>query len=399
MTRTNDAAGSPSGAAGGSVRGEPTGSQEPLAQGAGQPSGRRFVEIGDLALESGEVLPSVTMCFESWGRLDEAGDNAVLVLHALTGDSHVTGATGPDHPTPGWWDGLIGPGAPLDDGQFFVLAPNVLGGCRGTTGPSSISPDGRPWGSRFPSLTTRDQVSAEHALARALGIRRVVAVIGGSMGGMRALEWGVTYPDEVDRVIAIATTAAASADQIAWAAPQLAAIRLDPEFRAGDYYDGPGPIGGMAVARQIAHITYRSGFELDQRFGRQLQPGGGATSRPWFAVESYLAHHGEKLGRRFDPNSYLVLTEAMNAHDLGRGRGGVEAALQRINAALTVAVVDSDRLYTPAEGVRIAAAPAAGPLITMHSDHGHDGFLIEADQVAAVVRDALGSGRARAVDE
>ena len=339
------------------------------------------------------MLPDVTMAYESWGSLNQTGDNAVLVLHALTGDSHVVGPTGPDFPTPGWWDGLIGPGAPLDDRELFVLAINVLGGCRGTTGPSSTAPDGQPYGSRFPALTTRDQVHAEATLARQLGVHRFAAVIGGSMGGMRALEWGLLHQQMVQRVVAIATTGAASADQIAWAAPQLAAIRLDPDFRGGDYYGGNPPVAGMAVAREIAHTTYRSGYELGVRFGRSIQPGTENAERPQFAVESYLHYHGNKLGRRFDPNSYLVLTEAMNSHDLGRGRGGVSAALQQLRPELTVAVVDSDRLYLPAEGALLAQAPTARPLITMQSDYGHDGFLIEADQVAGVVRGAFGSDR------
>ena len=251
---------------------------------AGGVLGRRFAGIGSIQLESGRVLPDVTMAYETWGSLNAAGDNAVLVLHALTGDSHVVGPAGPDFPTPGWWDGLVGPGAPLDDGDLFVLAINVLGGCRGTTGPSSMAPDGRPYGSRFPALTTRDQVRAELQLARQLGIRRFAAVIGGSMGGMRALEWGAMYPELVRRVVAIATAGAASADQIAWAAPQLAAIRLDPDFRGGDYYGGRPPLAGMAVARQIAHTTYRSGFELDVRFGRSVQSGTEGADRrssPW----------------------------------------------------------------------------------------------------------------------
>jgi homoserine O-acetyltransferase len=360
-----------------------------VSSGREWPSGRQFVEIGSLVTESGAVLTDVTMCFESWGRLNQGGDNAVLVLHALTGDSHVVGPVDADHPTPGWWDGLIGPDAPLDDHRYFVIAANVLGGCRGTTGPSSIGPDGKPYGSRFPRLTTRDQVTAEVVLAQRLGITSFAAVVGGSMGGMRALEWGAMYPDRVRRLVAIATTAAASGDQIAWAAPQLAAIRMDPNFAGGDYYGGPAPLAGMAVARQIAHATYRSRYELDTRFGRDVQAGEDLLHGGRYAVESYLQYHGQKLGRRFDPNSYLVLTEAMNSHDLGRGRGGVDAALQQISASVTVAVVDSDRLYTPAEGARIATASTARPLITMHSDYGHDGFLIEAGQVAAVVRGAL----------
>ncbi|MTD12766.1 homoserine O-acetyltransferase [Nakamurella sp. YIM 132087] len=350
-------------------------------------SGRHAREIGDLPLDSGHVLPAVTMAYETWGRLSPERDNVVLVLHALTGDAHVVGDVGPDQPTPGWWDGLIGPGSPIDDAEYFVIAANVLGGCRGSTGPSSTGPDGRPWGSRFPEITVRDQVRAEHRLLQQLGITSLAAVLGGSMGGMRALEWGVEHAGYVREVIAVATTAAASADQIAWATPQLAAIRMDPAFAGGDYHGGPAPVAGMAVARQIAHTTYRSAQELEDRFGRDEQPGGG------FAVGSYLTYHGEKLGRRFDPGSYLVLTEVMNGHDLGRGRGGVDAALAMITAPITVAVVDSDRLYTPAEGARIATAPTARPLQVIHSRHGHDGFLIEADRIGDIVRTALAAGK------
>ncbi|GAA1997064.1 homoserine O-acetyltransferase [Nakamurella flavida] len=364
-----------------------TTARESVPHGAGP--GRRSADLGPLTTESGAVLPEVRMAYESWGTLDPDGGNAVLVLHALTGDAHVVGPTGPDQPTPGWWDGLIGPGAPLDPARHFVLAANVLGGCRGSTGPSSPAPDGRAWGSRFPRLTVRDQVAAEAMLADRLGITRFAAVLGGSMGGMRALEWGVLHADRIDRVIAVATTAAASADQIAWAAPQLAAIRADPAFLGGDYHGGPAPLTGMAVARQIAHATYRSADELNTRFGRVPQPGEDPATGGRYAVESYLQHHGRKLGTRFDPHSYLVLTEAMNSHDLGRGRGGVRAALGMITAAITVAVVDSDRLYRPAEGAVVATAPTARPLLTITSDHGHDGFLIEADQVAAVVRSAF----------
>lgn len=356
----------------------------------GVASGRRYADIGDLTLESGRVLPRVRMAYQTWGTLNATADNAVLVLHALTGDSHVVGPAGPDQPTPGWWNGLIGPGAPLDDRRYFVIAANVLGGCRGSTGPSTPAPDGRPWGSRFPRVTVRDQVAAEAALAELLGIRSFAAVVGGSMGGMRALEWSIMFPDRVRRCIAIATTPDFSGDQIAWSAPQLAAIRSDPNFRGGDYYDGPPPLAGMAIARQIAHITYRSAYELNTRFGRAAQDGEDPAVGGRFAVQSYLDHHGEKLCRRFDPNSYLVLTESMMSHDIGRGRGGVENALAMIRAELTVAVVDSDRLFPPEAGAVLATAPTARPLITIRSDHGHDGFLIETGQVAALIRAALG---------
>lgn len=355
----------------------------------GPSAARQYVDIGALATEGGEQLDSVTMAFESWGTLNAQRDNAVLVLHALTGDSHVVGPAGPDQPTAGWWDGLIGPGAPVDTHRFFAVAANVLGGCRGTTGPSSPAADGRPYGSRFPGITVRDQVAAEAALADRLGIARFAAVVGGSMGGMRAVEWAVSHPARVARSIAIATCAFFSGDQIAWSVPQLAAIKADGNFRGGDYYDGPAPVAGMAVAREIAHTTYRSALELDTRFGRLAQDAEDPLRGGRYAVQSYLEHHGEKLGRRFDPNSYLALTEAMNSHDIGRARGGVEAALQRISADLTVAVVDSDRLFPPAQGALLARAPTARPLITMHSDYGHDGFLIEADAIAGVVREAL----------
>jgi homoserine O-acetyltransferase/O-succinyltransferase len=360
----------------------------------GDPPGfRQFRELGSFTTERGAVLDGVRVAFQSWGTLNAARDNAVLVLHALTGDSHVIGEAGPNQPTPGWWDGLIGSGATLDTDELYVVAPNVLGGCQGTTGPSSVAPDGRPYGSRFPSITIRDQVAVEAMLADALGIDRFLAVIGGSMGGMRVVEWAVSHPDRVRAAVAIATCGYASGDQIGWTTPQLAAIRNDPDFAGGDYYGGPWPLAGMAVARQIAHLTYRSELELNTRFGREGQAGEDLWSGGRFAVQSYLEYHGGKLGRRFDPNSYLVLTEAMNSHDIGRGRGGLQAALERITAELTVAVVNTDRLFPPHLGRELATAPTARPLITMRSDYGHDGFLIEAEQVAAAVFSAVASIR------
>jgi homoserine O-acetyltransferase len=353
---------------------------------------RRIVDIGALDLETGGSLPSVRVAYETWGTLNAERDNAILVEHALTGDSHVAGPSGPGHPTPGWWDGLIGPGRPLDTDRWFVLASNVLGGCQGTTGPSSPAPDGRPWGSRFPFITVRDQVAAEVALADALDIPSWACVVGGSMGGMRALEWAVTHPGRVRSAIVLASSAYASAEQIAWCQPQLLAIRQDPHFHGGDYYDQPqGPDLGLGLARRIAHVTYRSELELASRFGRQAQDGEqplGAGGR--YAVESYLDHHADKLTRRFDANSYLVLSESMNSHDVGRGRGGVAEALSRVSADLVVVAVDSDRLYPPRLSYEVAAAagsPDGARLIT--SDYGHDGFLIEIDQVGRVVRETL----------
>ncbi len=367
---------------------------QPPATGAwreGDAVGRRsFVDIGDLELETGGMLPGVRVAYESWGKLSPARDNAVLVLHALTGDSHAAGSAGLGHPTPGWWDGLIGAGRAIDTTRWFVVAPNILGGCQGTTGPSSPSPDGRPWGSRFPYLTTRDQVAAEEELARAIGVQRWALVLGGSAGGMRALEWAVTRPDAVERLFVLASTPYATGDQIAWCAAQLAAIESDPGFRGGDYYaaaPGQGPHGGLAVARRIAHVTYRSREELDTRFGRHAQQGEDPLAGAGrFAVESYLDHHGEKLVRRFDANSYAVLTRAMNSHDVGRGRDGYPAALRRVTARTAVAAIDSDRLY-PLELSELVAAdiPGAGPVQLIESRYGHDGFLIETEAVAKAV--------------
>ncbi len=353
----------------------------------------RSVQIGELTTESGEQLSDVRMATHTWGRLNEAGDNAVLVLHALTGDGCVVGEAGPGQPTPGWWPGLIGPGCVLDPQKHFIVAPNVLGGCRGTTGPSSPAPDGRPYGSSFPRLTIRDQVAAEAKLSDALGITVFEAVIGGSMGGMRAVEWATTYPGRVRRCLAFATSAIATADQIGWATPQIYAIRGDAGFSGGDYYPGPGPRNGLEVARQIAHSTYRSASDFDDRFGAAPQLGEEPSVGGRYAVQSYLQHHGRKLVRRFDANTYVLLTESMNSHDIGRGRGGVEAALRRITAELTVAVVSSDRLFTPADGAVIAQAPACRELVTIDSPYGHDAFLIETEQVFGIIARALdGSG-------
>ena len=361
----------------------------------GDPAGdRRFAAIGDLPLEQGGVLPDVTVAYETWGTLSPAGDNAVLVEHALTGDSHVVGETRPGHASPGWWPGLIGPGAPLDTDRLFVVASNVLGGCQGTTGPASPDPDGQPWGGRFPFITIRDQVAAEVALADALGIRRWHGVLGGSMGGMRALEWVASAPDRVERALVLASTPYATADQVAWCQPQLLAIRSDPTYRGGDYYGcDDWPTTGMGIARRIAHTTYRHEAELDSRFGRRAREGEdplGGGGR--YDVESYLDHHATKLSRRFDPNSYVVLTEAMNSHDVRRGRGSLAEALASYDGALHVAGVTTDRLYPLRLSQEIAAAHDGAVLSVIESRHGHDGFLVETEQVGAVIGHALGGG-------
>ncbi|MEU3518031.1 homoserine O-acetyltransferase [Streptomyces sp. NPDC006654] len=361
----------------------------------GDPPGRRRWHAAQrpLPLEAGGELPGVRLAFETWGRLAPDASNAVLVLHALTGDSHVAGPAGPGHPTPGWWDGLVGPGLALDTDRWFVVAPNVLGGCQGSTGPASPRAGGRgPWGGAFPFLTQRDQVAAEAGLADALGVARWALVVGGSMGGMRAVEWAVSYPERVGALLLLATTAAAGAEQIAWTNAQLAAIRADPDWRGGDYHGtGRAPHAGLGLARRIAHVTYRSEAELQARFGRAPQGAEDPFHGGRYQVESYLDHHAAKLTRRFDAGSYVVLSQAMNAHDVGRGRGGLRGALGRVTARTLVAGVDSDRLYPPAQQAELAALiPSADRLRVIESPYGHDGFLIETGQVGALVRELLG---------
>lgn len=363
----------------------------------GDPQGdRQFADVGALELEAGGVIPSVRMAYETWGTLNAERDNAVLVLHALTGDSHVRGPAGPGHRTAGWWGDMVGPGAPIDTDRYFVVAPNVVGGCQGSTGPSSIAPDGRPWGSQFPVVTVRDQVAAEIELTRALGIDAWQFVVGASMGGLRVLEWAILGPEAgiaVESIGVIASAAQTSGDQIAWAHPQLSAIHADPGFRGGDYYDagpGEGPHRGLGIARQIAHATYRSAVELDERFGRIPQGGEDPMHGGRFAVQSYLDHHAGKLARRFDANSYVVLTESMLTHDLGRDRGGVQTALQSITARTLVVAVDTDRLFLPSESWRISElVPRAEAVQLLRSDFGHDGFLIEFEQLGPVVDEFL----------
>jgi len=360
------------------------------------PGQRQFVELKGsntqgFALEGGGSLPSVTVAFETWCRLDQQRTNAILVLHALSGDSHAVGPSGPGHVSPGWWDGLIGPGAPIDTDRFFAVCPNVLGGCQGTTGPSSLDADGSPFGSRFPTITIRDQVAVEVGLADELGIDKWAAVIGGSMGAMRALEWSVGYADRVERAVVLAVSAAASAEQIAQCSLQIRAIRSDPAFAGGDYYTtGSQPLIGLSIARGLGQINYRTEREFNIRFSREAQGEEVPLRGGRYAVESYLEYQGEKLTRRFDANSYVVLSDAMNHHDVGRGRGGVAEALRGVRARVTVAGIASDRLYPLEQQIEIARLlPGDESVHVIQSEFGHDGFLLETDAVGDVVRGAL----------
>ena len=365
----------------------------PPATGAwlvGDPIGdRKFSEVFDLELESGGKLEGARLAYESWGQLNQERSNAILVLHALTGDSHTSGNAGEGHPTAGWWNGLIGPGLALDTEKYFVITPNVLGGCQGSTGPSSLDRNGREYGPSFPQLTIRDQARSFELLADQLGISTWHAVIGGSMAGMHAMEMAIESPDSISRLAILAAPPFSTSDQIALNTVQLEAIRSDANFAAGWYYDakpGFGPHKGLALARRMALLNYRSPAELNDRFGRtwqsQVSP---LTERGKFAVESYLDFHGNKFVRRFDANSYITLVNAMNSHDVGRDRDSVESALSKITCKTLVLGVDSDRLF-PLSGQELIANHVSGELYggelqVINSEYGHDGFLIEIEGV------------------
>ena len=357
---------------------------------AGDPVGqRKFSEVFNLETESGENLVGARLAYESWGELNEDASNAILVLHALTGDSHAIGNAGDGHATAGWWNGIIGPGLAIDTDKYFVITPNVLGGCQGSTGPSSLDRNGREYGPSFPQLTIRDQAKAFEILGRSLGIETWYAIVGGSMAGMHALEMAIENPKLMQRLALLAAPPFSTADQIALNTVQLEAIRSDSNFAAGWYYDakpGFGPHRGLALARRMALLNYRSPEELNERFGRSWQSKvSPLTQRGKYAVESYLDFHGNKFVRRFDANSYITLVSAMNSHDIARGRESVEAALANISCPTLVLGIDSDRLF-PISGQDQIAAGIKGELVggglqVIQSEFGHDGFLIEIEAV------------------
>lgn len=350
-----------------------------------------IVDIGSLTLENGEVIDDVSIAVQRWGELSPERDNVVVVLHALTGDSHITGPAGPGHPTPGWWDGVAGPGAPIDTDRWCAVATNVLGGCRGSTGPSSLARDGRPWGSRFPLITVRDQVQADVAALEALGITEVAAVVGGSMGGARALEWMIGYPDRVRAALVLAVGARATADQIGTQSSQIAAIKSDPDWQGGDYYGtGRSPDAGLQIARRFAHLTYRGEVELDNRFANDGQGDEDPVTGGRYAVQSYLEHQGRKLLSRFDAGTYVALTETLSSHDVGRGRGGIRAALGGCPVPAVVGGITSDRLYPLRLQEELAELlPGCDGLKVVDSIYGHDGFLVETEAVGDLIRQTL----------
>ena len=344
-----------------------------------------------LRLDSGAVLPAYDIAYETYGELDAEAGNAILICHALTGDQHVAGV----HPRtgkPGWWTRLVGPGLPIDPARHFIICANVLGGCMGSTGPSSLEPSGARLAMRFPVITIADMVRAQAALLDHLGVGTLLGVVGGSMGGMQALEWAASYPGRVRSVVAIAAAARQSAQNIAFHEVGRQAIMADANWRQGNYYDGPPPAAGLAVARMAAHITYLSEAGLTAKFGRRLQARDALTFGfdADFQVESYLRHQGLSFVERFDANSYLYITRAMDYFDLAAAHGGrLAAAFAHCRARFALISFTSDWLYPTPESRRIVralnAANAHVSFVELESPFGHDSFLLDAPEMNRVI--------------
>jgi homoserine O-acetyltransferase len=354
---------------------------------------RSHHRIGSFEPELDGCLPEVTLAFETWGELDEAGDNAVLILHALTGDSHAVGAPSPGYKRGGWWDPMVGPGRAVDTEESFVICSNVLGGCSGSTGPASDDPDsGRPYGMRFPVVTIRDMVRAQRRLLDVLGVRKLRAVIGGSIGGQQALEWAVECPEFVEKAVPIAATGALGPQGIGMSEIGRRAIMADPDWQGGDYYGtGRSPEKGLSIARMAGMMTYQSAAGQWERFGRRpatrpaLEPEFGGR----FEVESYLHYQGHDLMSRFDANTYLYLTRAMDLYDVGAGYSSQHEAYSRIEAEVLFIGITSDWLF-PAAEVRGAAEAAEEAGVDVHYEEidtksGHDAFLKDWDELRAAI--------------
>jgi homoserine O-acetyltransferase len=371
-----------------------------------------------IQLDCGRVLNPVRVAYETYGTLSPARDNVILVCHALSGDAHAAGVsrTAPPESTRdgfgaddrdraipkglGWWDGMIGPGKAFDTDRFYVVSTNLLGGCRGTTGPSSIDPStGRPYGSDFPVITVADMVRTERAVLDELGIDRLAAVAGGSLGGMQAFEWAILYPDRVDAVVAIASTHAIRPQGVAWNAIARNAIMADPAWQGGHYYGtGRKPDAGMGVARMVGHVTYLSAESIGDKFGRRLQFARDVrytVTEPEFEVESYLRHQGESFVKRFDANTYLYTSRALTYFDLARqyGGGSLAEALRPVRARTLLIAFSSDWLYPPIGSEEIAAAlRSLGKNVELHvidAPYGHDCFLLEEARQTPMIQSFL----------
>jgi len=342
---------------------------------------------GPFRLELGGELPSLTLRYETYGALNADRSNAVLVPHALSGDHHVAGRHAPSDPKPGWWDAFVGPGKMIDTARHFVIGVNTLGGCRGSTGPLSLDPrTGAPYGGTFPELTFGDIARAQRLLVESLGIRRLHAVVGGSKGGMQALQWAADHPEAVDRVVALACALRQPPHALALNAAARFAVAADPRWRGGHYGPGEGPDAGLAVARMIGHVSYLSPAAFERKFGRQTVPGSGPADAVHWQVERYLRHQGEAFVRRFDANSLMLITRAVDRFDLAARAAAGELARPGSPSLLAVAF-SSDGLYPPSEARAIArAAGGRGACLEIETDAGHDAFLLPDARLSAGVR-------------
>ena len=379
----------------------------------------QFLDLPDpLLLDCGRTLHPIRIAYETYGTLSPTRDNVILVCHALSGDAHAAGfaKTPPPESTRdgfaaedrdgtagrglGWWDGMIGPGKAFDTNRYFVVSTNLLGGCRGTTGPSSTNPaTGKPYGSDFPVITVADMVRAERAFLDTIGITRLAAIAGGSLGGMQALEWAVSYPDQVDSIVVIASTHALQPQGVAWNTIARNAIMADPDWQDGHYYGtGRAPNAGMGVARMVGHITYLSAKSLGDKFGRRLQFAEDiryTLTDPEFEIESYLRHQADTFVKRFDANTYLYTSRALTYFDLARqyGSGDLVDALRTVSARTLLIAFSSDWLYPPSGSEELAAAlRAIGKDVELHvieAPYGHDCFLLEEARQTPMIRQFL----------
>jgi homoserine O-acetyltransferase len=358
---------------------------------------RDFVCAQPFAFKSGQTIPGFTLRYETYGALNATRDNAVLICHALSGDHHCAGWHSPADKKPGWWNNLIGPGKAVDTRRFFVVCANVLGGCQGSTGPSSANPaTGRPYGVQFPFVTIRDMVRAQKLLLDHLGVAELHGIIGGSMGGMQAMLMGIEFPRFTRRVLAMATTGRESAQAIAFNEVGRQAIMQDPAWNRGDYARDAGPRVGLAIARMMAHITYVSDASMDRKFGRKKKEtanGDAYTFDVQFEVESYLRHQGQSFINRFDANSYLYITRALDQFDLAQAYGSLEQAFAPLEGETLVVGFTSDWLFPPEQNRALALALLrAGKRASyaeLATDLGHDSFLLESEQLYTLVRGFL----------
>ena len=353
---------------------------------------RVVAESAPLKLDCGKTLAPIDVAYETYGQLNEAGDNAVLICHALSGDAHVAGYNSEADKKPGWWDVMVGPGKGIDTNKYFVICSNILGGCSGTTGPGSKNPrTGKAYGLEFPIITIADMVRVEKLLLEKLGVKKLLSVIGGSMGGMQVLQWAIEYTDFVDSAIAIATTTRLGAQSIAFDAVGRNAILADPDFSDGEYSGEKGPARGLSIARMIGHITYLSERGMHEKFGRELR---NAQQYRYdfdseFAVETYLDHQGQSFVERFDANSYLYITKAMDYFDLEREYGSLAKAFEKTKSRFLVMSFASDWLFTPAQSQAIVDALFANrkdvSFCNIASQYGHDAFLLEPELLGAFI--------------